>query len=130
VTPIRTLVAGLGNMGRSHALAYHNDPAFEIVGLVNRSPVDLPEELRGYPLFTDFPQALARLNPDLAAIATYSDSHADYACVAMDAGAHVFVEKPLATTAADAERVAAKARETGRKVVVGYILRHHPSWQR
>jgi predicted dehydrogenase len=127
---IRTLVAGLGNMGRSHALAYHNDPAFEIVGLVNRSPVELPEELRGYPLSTDFAEALARLRPDLASIATYSDSHADYACLAMDAGAHVFVEKPLATTAADAERVGAKARETGRKVVVGYILRHHPSWQR
>lgn len=127
---IRTLVAGLGNMGRSHALAYHNDPAFAIVGLVNRSPLDLPEDLRGYPLSTDFPEALARLKPDLAAIATYSDSHADYACAAMEAGAHVFVEKPLATTDSDAERVAAKARETGRKVVVGYILRHHPSWRR
>jgi predicted dehydrogenase len=127
---IRTLVAGLGAMGRSHALAYHRDPAFEIVGLVNRSPVELPPELRSYPLSTDFPEALARLRPDLAAIATYSDSHADYACAAMDAGAHVFVEKPLATTVADAERVAAKAAATGRKVVVGYILRHHPSWQR
>jgi predicted dehydrogenase len=48
----------------------------------------------------------------------------------MDAGAHVFVEKPLATNVADARRVVAKARETGRKLVVGYILRHHPSWQR
>ena len=48
----------------------------------------------------------------------------------MDAGAHVFVEKPLATTVADAERVVAKANETGRKLVVGYILRHHPSWVR
>jgi predicted dehydrogenase len=127
---IRTLVAGLGVMGRSHALAYHANPAFEIVGLVNRSPVDLPRALRGYPLSTDFAEALARLKPDLAAIATYSDSHADYACAAMDAGAHVFVEKPLATTDADAARVAAKAAATGRKVVVGYILRHHPSWQR
>ena len=127
---IRVLVAGLGNMGRSHALAYHADPAFEIVGLVNRSPVDLPEALHGYPISTDFAEALARLKPDLACIATYSDSHADYACAAMDAGADVFVEKPLATTDADAARVAAKAAETGRKVVVGYILRHHPSWQR
>jgi predicted dehydrogenase len=127
---IRTLVAGLGNMGRSHALAYHKDPAFEIVGLVNRSEVELPAELRGYPRSADFAEALARLKPDLVSIATYSDSHADYAVMAMAAGAHVFVEKPLATTVADAERVAAKARETGRKVVVGYILRHHPSWQR
>ena len=106
------------------------DPAFEIVGLVNRSTPDLPPELRALPVTTDFHEALARLKPDLVSIATYSDSHADYAVAAMEAGAHVFVEKPLATTAADAERVAAKARETGRKVVVGYILRHHPSWQR
>jgi len=127
---IRTLVAGLGNMGRSHALAYHADPAFEIVGLVNRSRLDLPAELAGYPLGTDFAEALARLKPDLVSIATYSDSHADYAVAAMEAGADVFVEKPLATTVADARRVAASARATGRKVVVGYILRHHPSWQR
>jgi predicted dehydrogenase len=130
VSPIRTLVAGLGTMGRSHALAYHESPAFEIVGLVNRSAPDLPEALRGYPLSTDFREALARLRPDLVAIATYSDSHADFAVAAMEAGAHVFVEKPLATSVADAERVAATASETGRKVVVGYILRHHPSWQR
>ncbi|MGB8813249.1 MAG: Gfo/Idh/MocA family oxidoreductase [Paracoccaceae bacterium] len=127
---IRVLVAGLGNMGRSHALAYHHDPAFEIVGLVNRSAVDLPAPLRGYAVTADYAEALARLKPDLVCVATYSDSHADYACAAMDAGADVFVEKPLATTVADARRVQAKAIVTGRKVVVGYILRHHPSWIR
>lgn len=127
---IRVLVAGLGNMGRSHALAYHKDPAFQIVGLVNRSSVDLPEELRGYPLSGDYAEALARLKPDLVCIATYSDSHADYALAAMEAGAHVFVEKPLATTVADARRVQDCAKRTGKKVVVGYILRHHPSWMR
>ena len=130
MTAIRTLVAGLGNMGRSHALAYHRDPTFEIVGLVNRSTPTLPHELRLYDVTPDFDDALRRLKPDLVSIATYSDSHADYAVAAMEAGAHVFVEKPLATTAADAVRVAEKARETNRKVVVGYILRHHPSWQR
>ena len=127
---IKVLVAGLGNMGRSHALAYHNDPAFQIVGLVNRSAVTLPDELRAYPMTTDYIEALARLKPDLVCVATYSDSHADYACAAMEAGADVFVEKPLATTVADALRVQAKAVETGRKVVVGYILRYHPSWIR
>jgi len=68
--------------------------------------------------------------PDLVVIATYSDSHADLAIRAMEAGAHIFVEKPLATTAADAERVVATARRLNRKLVVGYILRHHPSWIR
>jgi len=42
----------------------------------------------------------------------------------------VFVEKPLAETLADARRVLAAARDAGKKVVVGYILRHHPSWTR
>ena len=127
---IRVLVAGLGNMGRSHALAYHADPAFEVVGLVNRSAVDLPEALRAYPLFADYAAALAAVTPDLVCVATYSDSHANYAVAAMQAGADVFVEKPLATTVADAERVVDCATRLGRKLVVGYILRHHPSWQR
>ena len=126
----RVLVAGLGNMGRSHALAYHHDPAFQIVGLVNRSAVDLPPDLQGYPLSPDYTEALHRLKPDLVCIATYSDSHADYAVAAMEAGADVFVEKPLATTVADARRVVDVATRLGRKVVVGYILRHHPSWMR
>lgn len=126
----RILIAGLGNMGLSHALAHHNHDGAEIVGLVNRSgSVDHPD-LAAYPVFTDFHAALAATEPDLVVIATYSDSHAEYACAAMEAGAHVFVEKPLATTVADAERVVDTAKRTNRKLVVGYILRHHPSWQR
>lgn len=127
---MKVLVAGLGNMGRSHALAWVKQPGAEIVGLVNRSAVELPPELHGIPRFADFHEALAATNPDVVVVATYSDSHAEYAIAAMRAGAHVFVEKPLATTLEDAQRVARVAAETGRKLVVGYILRHHPSWQR
>ena len=126
----RVLIAGLGNMGLSHALAHHHHPEAQIVGLVNRSGTTDHPDLQAYPIFTDFTAALAETKPDLVVIATYSDSHADFACAAMEAGAHVFVEKPLATNVADARRVVAKAEETGRKLVVGYILRHHPSWMR
>jgi predicted dehydrogenase len=127
---IRTLVAGLGTMGRSHALAYAGNPAFDLVGMVNRSKVDLPPELASVPLHSDFYAALRDLKPDLACVATYTDSHADYACAAMEQGAHVFVEKPLAATVAEAQRVVDCAVANGRKLVVGYILRHHPSWMR
>jgi predicted dehydrogenase len=128
--PLRVLVVGLGQMGRSHALAYHRNPGFEIIGLVNRShllPLGLPAELEHYPCLDSFAAGLAE-KPDLVSINSYTDSHADYAVAAMEAGAHVFVEKPLAATVADAERVVATARRTGRKLVIGYILRHHPSW--
>jgi predicted dehydrogenase len=127
MTPLRTVVIGLGQMGKSHALAYHRNPGFEIVGLVNRSPADLPDELGGYPRLADFGAALA-LKPDLVSVNTYTDSHADLAIRAMEAGAHVFVEKPLAANAEDARRVVETATHTGRKLVIGYILRHHPSW--
>ncbi|WP_112963072.1 Gfo/Idh/MocA family oxidoreductase [Agrobacterium sp. fls2-241-TYG-188a] len=126
--PLKVLVAGLGNMGMSHALAYAANPGFEIVGLVNRSKPVLPPALAGHDILPSFENALADLKPDLCSINTYSDSHAQLAITAMEAGCHVFVEKPLATTVADAERVVACARANGRKLVVGYILRHHPSW--
>ena len=127
---MRVLVAGLGKMGRSHALAYHENPGFEIIGLVNRSKIELPDALSGYGFQQDFDDALRALEPEAVSINTYSDSHAEYAIRAMEAGCHVFIEKPLATTVANARAVVDCARANGRKLVVGYILRHHPSWVR
>jgi len=125
----KTLIVGLGNMGQSHALAHHANPGSQIVGLVNRSPRVLPEALAAYPRFDGF-EAGMETRPDLVVIATWSDSHAELAIRAMEAGAHVFVEKPLATNVEDAARVVETARRLKRKLVVGYILRHHPSWVR
>ncbi|MBO6673443.1 MAG: Gfo/Idh/MocA family oxidoreductase [Rhizobiales bacterium] len=126
---LKVLVIGLGQMGQSHALAHHGMGNSRIIGLVNRSPRDLPQALQGYPLFGSVEEGLAQ-KPNLVVIATYSDSHAALAIQAMEAGAHVFVEKPLATTVADAQKAVDAAQRLGRKLVVGYILRHHPSWTR
>jgi len=128
--PLKVLVAGLGNMGCSHALAYDKHEGFEIAGLVNRSPVILPDSLSQQPVMPDYMHALESVDCDVVSINTYTDSHADYAVAAMEAGKHVFVEKPLATSVQDAMRVVACAQKHQRKLVVGYILRHHPSWIR
>jgi predicted dehydrogenase len=127
---VKVLVVGLGNMGRSHALAYHHHPGFTIVGLANKSRNGLPDELGSYPFFDSFDAAMSQLKPDLVCVSTYTDSHADYAIRAMEAGADVFVEKPLAPNIADARLVIETAKRLKRKLVVGYILRHHPSWMR
>lgn len=126
---INVLVAGLGNMGKSHALAYHRHPGFRIAGLVNRSQPDLPPPLSDLSVERDFNTALASVDCDAVSINTYSDSHAEYAIRALDSGKHVFLEKPMATTVEAAEKVVEAARANERKLVVGYILRHHPSWQ-
>jgi predicted dehydrogenase len=126
----RVLVVGLGNMGMSHAKAYARIDGFEVVGMCERRIAErrLPPELASAARFADFGEALAALRPDVVSINTWADTHAPYAIKAMEAGAHVFVEKPLAETVEQAEAVVAAARRTGRKLVIGYILRHHPSW--
>jgi len=132
---IRILVVGCGHMGTSHARAYHSMSAdFEIVGLVARgagSRQKLNAEFGGrYAEFADYPEALKATRPDAVCISTYPDTHAAYATAALQAGAHVFLEKPVADNLADCERVLATAKRLNRKLVVGYILHVHPSWKR
>ena len=130
--PVRILVVGCGHMGTSHAKAYHAMPGFEIVGVVARgekSRRDLLAALGAdYPQFSDYAAALAATKPDAVSINTYPDTHADYARQAFAAGCHVFLEKPVAPTVAEAEAVVAAARQANRKLVVGYVLRVHPTW--
>jgi predicted dehydrogenase len=128
---IKILVIGCGNMGASHAIAYHNIDGFSICGIVStgNSKNILNERLGGgFALFSDVDEALLATKPDAVCISTYPDTHEAFAIKALEAGCHVFIEKPLADTVAGAERVVAAAQKANKKVVVGYILRHHPSW--
>ncbi len=128
---LRVLVVGCGNMGASHALSFHTHEGFEICGLVSTgaSKEKLNQELGGaYDLYSDYLEALAITKPDAVCISTYPDTHEAYSIAALEAGCHVFLEKPIADSLAGAKRVAEVVRQTGKKLVVGYILRHHPSW--
>jgi predicted dehydrogenase len=121
---------GLGNMGMSHALAYTRISEFEVVGVCERriAKRELPDALKNAQRFDAFEKALTVLKPDVVSINTLPDTHAQFAMKAMEAGAHVFVEKPLADNAINAEKVVEVAKRTGKKLVIGYILRQHPSW--
>ncbi len=128
----RVLVVGLGAMGMSHALAYTRIPGFEVAGVCERriAQRQMPEALKWARRFDDFEAALAATKPDVVSVNTLPDTHAPFAIAAMEAGAHVFVEKPLALTVEEAQRTVDTAKRTNRKLVIGYILRHHPSWTR
>ena len=130
---IRVLVVGCGNMGASHAQAFQSIDGFEICGIVStgNSKNVLNEKLGGgYTLFSDYETALITTKPDAVCISTYPDTHETFAILALEAGCHVFIEKPLADTVVGAERVVEAAKKANKKVVVGYILRHHPSWEK
>jgi predicted dehydrogenase len=130
---LRVLVAGCGNMGASHARAYHKMPGFEVAGVVSRGPESrgkLSRELGGVPEFSDYADALERTSPDVVSVNTYPGTHAAYARAALERGCHVFCEKPLAETVAEAQGLVDLARARDRKLVIGYILRVHPAWTR
>jgi predicted dehydrogenase len=132
-SPLRVLVAGCGNMGASHARAYHKMPEFEIVGVVSRgadSRRAISQELGGLAEFSDYYDALKTTKPDVVSVNTYPETHAAYARAAIQAGCHVFCEKPLAETVDEAQSIVDAARASRRKLVIGYILRVHPAWIR
>ncbi|HEX4189309.1 MAG TPA: Gfo/Idh/MocA family oxidoreductase [Solirubrobacteraceae bacterium] len=64
---------------------------------------------------------------DAVVLATPVPTHAELAIAVAQAGKHCFVEKPLATTAADAERAVAAAAEAGTTLMVGHLLEYHPA---
>lgn len=130
-SPLKVLVVGCGNMGASHARAYHKLDGYSIVGLVSRTPASrerVSEELGGLPTFGNFDEALEATQPDVVSINTYPETHAEYTIKSLEAGAHIFVEKPLANTVEEAQAIVDKAKELGKKMVIGYILRVHPAW--
>ena len=132
--PVKVLVVGCGNMGRSHAKAYHSMDGFEIVGLVSRGEKSRQEVIdilgQDYPQFSDYSEALEQTNPDAVSINTYPDTHAEYTKMAFAAGAHVFLEKPIAETVEEAQEIVDVAKKSNLKLVIGYILRVHPSWMK
>lgn len=128
---VRVLLVGAGNMGTAHGRAFHSLDGFEVCGVVTRgeSGAVLAAELGSVDHYRDFSEALTRTRPDAVAIASFTETHVPYATEAIIAGCHVFVEKPLASTLAEAEALVTLAAAQQRALVVGYILRHHPSWQ-
>jgi predicted dehydrogenase len=128
---LKVLVVGCGNMGSSHARAYHTLDGFEVVALVDTDAEKrgkLAEELGGVAQFDSLEEGLAATKPDCSAICTYPDTHAKFARQCLDAGTHLFVEKPVAPTVEEAREIVQMVREKGKKLVVGYILRVHPAW--
>lgn len=116
---VKVLVVGCGNMGASHALAYHQLDGYEIVGLVSggKTKEVLNEKLGGgYALYDDFYKAMEATKPDAVSISTYPDTHETFAIKAIESGCDVFVEKPLADTVEGARRV------------VNAATKHNKSW--
>jgi predicted dehydrogenase len=127
--PVRVGVVGLGYWGPNLARNFDRLPGAELRWICD---ADEDKRARTAPQFPST-RATGELDdllddPDLDAvvIATHVPSHPVLAIKALEAGKHVFVEKPLAQSVAEAEQVVAAAEEAGRVLMVGHLLEYHP----
>jgi predicted dehydrogenase len=128
--PIRVGVVGLGYWGPNLARNLAAIPGCEVSWLCDASAEARARIERSFPgaRCTDVLGDLLD-DPELAAVvlATPVPTHAELAIAVAEAGKHCFVEKPLATSAADAERAVAAAAGAGTILMVGHLLEYHPA---
>ncbi|HEY3522562.1 MAG TPA: Gfo/Idh/MocA family oxidoreductase [Candidatus Limnocylindrales bacterium] len=129
---LRVGVIGCGLVAQLMHLHYLRElgDRFEVAALCDLSPGTLAgvaDRHRVAARFTDWREMLESVPLDLVMVLT-SASHADPAVAALELGCHVFVEKPMALTVADADRMISAAREAGRSLTVGYMKRHDPAF--
>jgi predicted dehydrogenase len=125
MTAVTVVVAGVGRFGALHARVW-TEAGARITGLADPDAARLAEVAAAYGVTEtgpDLATVLGRIRPDVVVIASDEDSHAALAVTALEAGCHVFVEKPLALSAADAWRIAETAAARDRQVVTGHISR-------
>ena len=133
-SPLRVGIAGLGRMGRHHAtnLAQRVQGA-ELVASCSPVTVELAwarDELGVRHGYADYGELLAHPGLDVVFLATPTTLHADQMVAALEAGKHVFSEKPLALNLADCLRVEETAsRHPRQKAMIGYVRRFDPSYR-
>ncbi len=120
---MKATLIGAGQIARQHLACLRELPGVEIVGICDRLPVVAESAAERFGIrhwFTDHRKMLEETRPDVVHITTPPTSHYRLAVDAIDAGAHVVVEKPATETLADLEALVARAREKGRSFVEDY----------
>jgi predicted dehydrogenase len=128
--PIRVGVVGLGYWGPNIARNMAQIEGCELSWLCDASEearARLAPSFPGAQTTAELGELLADEGLDAVVLATPVPTHAELAIEVVGAGKHCFVEKPLATSAADAERAVAAAAEADRILMVGHLLEYHPA---
>ncbi|GAB2987175.1 Gfo/Idh/MocA family protein [Actinotalea caeni] len=129
VRPLRLGLVGNGNRGIIARTAVDLDPAAQVVAVADPDPRAHRRAVERFGedvAVHDDVAALCDAGLDAAFVTSRDHQHADHAIALMRAGVAVFVDKPMATTVSDADRMLAVARETGSRLYVGHNMRHMP----
>ena len=118
---VRLAIVGCGNISQLNAPGYLHHPRCEVVALCDTDPERAKRRAREWGItprvYSDFAQVLDDRSVDAIELLTPTWMHAEQIVAALEAGKHVSAQKPLATTIAEADRIAAavaRARTTFR----------------
>jgi predicted dehydrogenase len=128
----KAAIIGAGYIAREHLDALRSLPGVRIAGICDLSPTlaeATAEEFGADSHWTDHRRMLAELQPDVVHVTTPPKSHVPLALDAIEAGAHVLIEKPIATEPADLVKLMSAARAQGKTIVEDYNYLFSPSVQ-
>ena len=127
---LRTAVIGVGSLGQHHARNYAElakEGTGEFIGVcdMNEEIARKIAEKNNCAYFTDWRELLDKT--DAVSIVTPTETHAEIACELLEKGVNVLVEKPIARTLEEADKMIASAQKTGAKLMVGHLERFNPA---
>lgn len=125
---LRIAVIGAGHLGRIHAKLLGSVEGAELVAISDpfESARQKAAELYGVPTYSDYRDVIPKI--DAAVVAAPTDLHCSIAVDLLKSGKHVLVEKPLANTATDADRLAMLASSRNLTLQVGHVERFNPAF--
>lgn len=129
---LRIGIIGLGWFGEIHGDAIIGIPNLELAALCTRTESRLGELAQKFGVkktYTDYRQLLADPDIDAVSVVTMWDQHTDITVAALEAGKHVFLEKPMASTVADCRTIIAASRGAKGILQIGHICRFNPRYR-
>ncbi len=128
---MRVAVIGVGSMGRNHARVFSDLPEVELVAVADSDPNLAQSVADKYntQAFHDYRQMLETKKPEAVSIAVPTAMHEEVGLAALEMGAHILMEKPIAATVEEGQRIIEKAKATKHQVMVGHIVRFNPAIQ-
>ncbi len=128
---IKIGVIGLGWFGEKHCEVLADLPQASLYALCTRTKDRLDEVAKRFGVkktFTDYRQMLADPEVEVVSVVTMWDQHAEPTIAALEAGKHVFLEKPMASTVADCDRIIAASKKSRGSLMVGHVCRFNPRY--
>jgi len=127
----KVAVIGVGSMGKNHARVYSELPKVDLVGIsdVNEQIALAVGQKNGTRPYTDYKELLDIEKPEAVSVAVPTALHEEVASTVLKSGAHVLIEKPIAATLEEGQRLIELSNSLDRILMVGHIVRFNPAIQ-